>query len=109
MIVIHHVHAGAPARKSRPHAPRDPASDAKGTMLARGRLSDARKWFAHRGWKVLPQGIRGQRILAWGACHAWLASPSNSQRSVRNWCRLWAPWLKDAELDQLVGAIAKFW
>jgi hypothetical protein len=78
---------------------------ARNALLARGRLSDARKWFAHRGWKVLPKGIRGQRILRWGADQAWIAAPTDQKRkgSVRNWCRRWAPTLKDAELDQVVA------
>jgi hypothetical protein len=73
-------------------------------MLALGRLSEAKKWFAHRGWKVLPQGIRGQRILEWGAVQAWLAAPTDQKRprSVRNWCRCWWPTLKPAELDRIV-------
>ena len=73
-------------------------------LIARGRLSDARKWFAHRGWGVLPQGRRGRRILKWGADHAWIASPDNPKRFVRRWCRRWAPWLKPASLDKLVAA-----
>jgi hypothetical protein len=72
-------------------------------MLARGRLSEAKKWFAHRGWEVLPQGIRGQRILGWGADQAYLASPANPNGWVRRWCRRWAPWLKEAELAELVA------
>jgi hypothetical protein len=70
-------------------------------LLSRGRLADARKWFAHRGWDVLPQGRRGQRILSWGADHAYMASPTNPERGVRRWCRRWAPWLKPADLDKL--------
>jgi hypothetical protein len=73
-------------------------------LIARGRLSNARKWFEHLGWPVLPQGIRGQRILAWAADQAWLASPANPKRSVRRWCRRWAPWLKDAELRKIIAA-----
>jgi hypothetical protein len=72
------------------------------TLLARGRLADARKWFARLGWDVLPQSIRGRRILQWGADHAWLAAPSGPQRSVRLWCRRWAPWLTVTELNKLV-------
>jgi hypothetical protein len=70
-------------------------------IRARGRLSDAKKWFAHRGWSVLPQSDRGQRILEWGADMAWLAAEvkglnprqadQKRKRSVRNWCRSKAP------------------
>jgi hypothetical protein len=80
----------------------DPAADL-GVMFARGRLSDAKKVFAHRRWGVIPSGIRGRRIVQWGADHAWLAASANPKRSVRNWCRKWAPWLKDAELDLIVA------
>jgi hypothetical protein len=59
--------------------------------------------FADRQWDVLPQGIRGQRILRWGADHAYLADPANPEISVRRWCRKWAPWLKPAELDEIVA------
>jgi hypothetical protein len=38
----------------------------------------------------------------WGADHAWLAAPSSPQRSVRRWCRRWAPWLTVNELNNLV-------
>ncbi|MBR0934868.1 hypothetical protein [Bradyrhizobium jicamae] len=81
-------------------------------IRAAGRLADAKKIFAHRGWDVLPQNIRGQRILAWGADMAFLASPNNPKRSVRNWCRKWAPWLKPAELDKIIagtGTTNKRW
>jgi len=73
--------------------------------MARGRLKEAKKWFAHRGWKNLPRGIRGQRILEWGADQAWLAADTDQkrERSVRNWCRCWKPRIKDTELDQLVA------
>jgi hypothetical protein len=80
----------------------DDATD--GVIIPRGRLKEARHWFAHRGWDVLPQGRRGRRILKWGADHAWMASPDNPKRSVRRWCRKWAPWLKPAALDNLVVA-----
>ena len=77
------------------------AADQK--MIAIGRLANARKWFAHRGWDVLPDNERGQRILQWGADHAWQAGSKNPKRSVRCWCRKWAgPWLTNAELDQIV-------
>jgi hypothetical protein len=74
----------------------------KPALLARVRLADARKWFAHLGWDVLPQSSRGRRVLQWGADHAWLAAPSSPQRSVRRWCRRWAPWLTVNELNKLV-------
>jgi hypothetical protein len=81
----------------------DDNEDANARIIrARGRLKYARKWFAHHGWDVLPQGRRGQAILRWGADHAWLADPADPLRSVRRWCRRWAPWLKGAELDQLL-------
>jgi hypothetical protein len=69
----------------------------------RGRLSDLKKVMADRQWDVLPQGIRGQRILRWSADHAYLADPANPERSVRRWCRKVAPWLKPAELDAIVA------
>jgi hypothetical protein len=73
----------------------------KASLLARCRLAEAKRWFAHRGWQVLPQGIRGQSILRWGADHAWLAASGNSQTSVRRWCRKWAPWLTAADQSEL--------
>jgi hypothetical protein len=74
-------------------------------LLALGRLSEARKWFEHRGWHVLPQNDRGQAILRWGADHAWLAAPTDQKRkrSVRNWCRRWEPRLSKTDQDQLVA------
>lgn len=78
--------------------------DDKTALVARGRLADARRWFTQRGWEVLPQGIRGQRILQWGADHAWLASSDNPKRSVRRWCRRWAPWLEPSKIDELVAS-----
>src|SRR5258705_5463443 len=77
--------------------------DNKKALLARGRLKDAKRWFTDRGWDVLPQGLRGQAILKWGADQAFLASPDNPKRSVRRWCRRWAPWLTANELDELVA------
>jgi hypothetical protein len=74
----------------------------KTALLARCRLKDAKRWFAIRGWEVLPQDERGRRILSWGADHAWLAASRNPQTSVRNWCRKWAPWLTVTELDEIV-------
>jgi hypothetical protein len=55
------------------------------------------------GWEVLPQGIRGQHILQWGADHAWLASPANPERGVRRWCRRWAR-LSDDALAEIVAS-----
>jgi hypothetical protein len=73
-------------------------------LCARCRLKEARQWFEHRGWDVLPQSQRGRRILRWGADQAWLAAGSdgNPKRSVRNWCRKWAPWLTAQQLDKIV-------
>jgi hypothetical protein len=70
-------------------------------LRARGRLSSARKWFTHCGWKVLPHNERG--ILRWGADHAWLAGPTNPKQSVRRWCRRWAPWLSEIDLVELIA------
>jgi hypothetical protein len=50
-------------------------------ILARGRLSDAKKWFDHRGWKALPQNDRGRSIMRWGADQAWLAERSSERLS----------------------------
>jgi hypothetical protein len=72
--------------------------------LARGRLANARTLFKHRGWDVLPQNERGRRILLWGADHAFMASPTNPIRSVRRWCRRWAPWLTTKQLNELAEA-----
>lgn len=76
---------------------------ARRRLLARGSLSDAKRWFTHRGWKILPRGNRGRRILRWGADQAWLAAQTNPKRSVRNWCHHWDPRLSDAELRQIVA------
>jgi hypothetical protein len=73
-------------------------------LRARCRLKQAKTWFAHRGWEVLPQTERGRRIIDWGADHAWLAASANPKRSVRRWCRRWAPWLSDAELNEIIAA-----
>jgi hypothetical protein len=54
----------------------------------------------------MPHGIRGQRILAWIADMAWLASPANPRLWVRRWCRRLAPSLTDAEIDQFVADAA---
>jgi hypothetical protein len=78
-------------------------TDSSKVIRARGRLSNAKKVFADRQWDVLPQGIRGQRILRWGADQAYLADPTHPEISVRRWCRKWAPWLKPAELDEIVA------
>jgi hypothetical protein len=64
------------------------------------RLSDTKTIFADRQWPVLPQGIRGQRILRWGADQAYVGCPANPERSVRRWCRKWPP---RADLDEIVG------
>jgi hypothetical protein len=81
-----------------------PAKHDKDIVIARCRLKEAKAWFAHRGWEQLPQGVRGQNILRWGADHAWLAASGNPKRSVRRWCRCWAPWLSDVELNEIVTA-----
>lgn len=75
-------------------------------LIARGRLANARRWFAHRGWDVLPRTERGRSILRWGVDQAWLAGPADPKRSLRGWCRRWAPWLTGAELDQIVRETA---
>jgi hypothetical protein len=93
-------HSSPSARAKEPRA----EARAQGPLFARGRLKEASKWFWVLGWDVLPQGRRGQRILRWGADHAYLASPTNPKRSVRRWCRSKAPYLKDAELDAIVAA-----
>jgi hypothetical protein len=75
-------------------------------MQARGRLKNFNKLLATRSWDVLPQGRRGQRMLKWAAHHAWRAADRNPERSVRNLCRKRAPYLKPAEVDQLVAYTA---
>ncbi|MBR0910804.1 hypothetical protein [Bradyrhizobium japonicum] len=75
------------------------------TLFACGRLADAKRIFATRGWDVLPQGRRGQAILRWAADHAFLASPANPMRSVRNWSRKWAPWCIGAEFEDLLDYV----
>jgi hypothetical protein len=79
----------------------------KTVLIARGRLKEARKWFTRRGWEVLPQGLRGRLILQWVADHAWMAYPSDPKGAVRRECRRYAPWLKGAELEELVEATKK--
>jgi hypothetical protein len=79
----------------------------KSVMIARGRLKEARKLFAHRGWEVLPQGIRGQLILKWVADHAWLAYPANPKGAVRRHCGQLAPWLKEDGLAELIATTAE--
>jgi hypothetical protein len=69
-------------------------------IQARGRIKTARRWFAIRKWKTLPQGDRGQRILELIADHAWLAYPSDPKGAVRRICGPLAPW---ADLDQLIA------
>lgn len=96
----HNVQRAAAPRKS-PSAS-DKISDADRVMFAICRLANGRTWFEDRGWKVLPQNERGHRILEWGAFHAHVASPANPERSVRRWCRRWAPWLTAADLAFLV-------
>jgi hypothetical protein len=75
----------------------------KTVLMARGRLKEARLEFAHRGWPVLPQGRRGQRILAWCAVQAWLAYPKNPEAAVRRICDELSPWLKDDRLVELIA------
>ncbi|QOZ09540.1 hypothetical protein XH96_19880 [Bradyrhizobium sp. CCBAU 51765] len=41
-------------------------------------------------------------ILRWGADHAHMADPSDPRRSVRRWCRKWAPWLDEPAIDQII-------
>jgi hypothetical protein len=79
------------------------AADSNIVMLHRGRLKNARMWFTHLGWKVLPQDQRGRSILRWGADQAYLGSPANPERGVRRWCRCWDPKLTAKELDELVA------
>src|ERR1700730_12310575 len=86
---------------------------AHNAMKARGRLSEAKRWFAIQGWKELPQNDRGQRILEWGCDMAWLAADvkgldprqalQKQKRSVRNWARSKAPYLTSVEMDALVA------
>jgi hypothetical protein len=79
------------------------STDDKDALIARCRLAEARRWFAHRRWAQLPRGTRGQSILRWGADQAWLAASRNPQTSVRRWCRKWAPWLTVGELNELIA------
>jgi hypothetical protein len=78
----------------------------KSALIARGRLKEARKWFARRDWEVLPQGIRGQLVLRWVADHAWMAYPSDPEGAVRRHCGQLAPWLKEDGLTELVADTA---
>ncbi|WP_271590737.1 hypothetical protein [Bradyrhizobium sp. CCBAU 53415] len=71
-------------------------------LIARGRLKEARQWFEHCGWKTLPRNDRLMPILRWGADHAHMADPSDPRRSVRRWCRRWAPWLDEPAIDQII-------
>jgi hypothetical protein len=75
----------------------------KSTLIARGSLKEARKLFAHRGWDTLPQGRRGQRILAWCAIQAWLAYPSDPEAAVRRVCGGLAPYLKESGWIDLIA------
>lgn len=70
-------------------------------IIARCRLGEAKRWFMHLKWEILPQNERGQRIVRWGADHAWMAADKNPARSLQRWCRKWAPWLTPADLDDL--------
>ncbi|WP_271587502.1 hypothetical protein [Bradyrhizobium sp. CCBAU 53415] len=72
-------------------------------LIARGRLKEARQWFEHCGWKTLPRNDRLMPILRWGADHAHMADPSDPRRSVRRWCRKWAPHLPEAAIDQIIS------
>ena len=74
----------------------------KFVLIARGRIKEARAEFARRGWDTLPQGIRGQRILAWIACMARDGYPSNPEAAVRRICGGLAPYLKEHELAALI-------
>jgi hypothetical protein len=96
------VHARANPRNN---SKQNSASDLT-VLLARGCLSNAKKWFAHRGWDELPPSERGQLILQWGADQAYLASPTNPSRYVRLWCRTWNPRLTRLELDKIVAYTA---
>jgi hypothetical protein len=84
-------------------APSVGGGDDKWTMIARGRLADARRWFDILGWEQLPQSQRGRNILRWGSDHAWMANPAHPKRSVRNWCSCWDRTLTVSELDQIVA------
>ena len=72
-----------------------------GAMIARCRLSEARKWFKNRGSEILPQTERGWRILKWGADQAWMCS-TTPQLSVKRWANRWAPWLTKEQLNDLI-------
>jgi hypothetical protein len=76
----------------------------KAVLIARGRLKEARAEFARRGWDTLPQGRRGQKILAWCACMAWNGYPSDPEAAVRRICGGLAPYLKEHELDALIDS-----
>jgi hypothetical protein len=75
----------------------------KSVLIARGRLKEAHIWFAHRGWDTLPQGRRGQKILAWCAIQAWLGYPHDPEAGVRRKCGGLAPYLKEAEWIELIA------
>src|ERR1700733_7745634 len=75
----------------------------KAVLIARGRIKHGRQSIARRGWDTLPQGRRGQRILAWFACMAWDGYPSNPEAAVRRICGGLAPYLKEAEWIDLIA------
>jgi hypothetical protein len=81
----------------------DATTSDKSVLIARGRLKETRKLLAGRGWNVLPQGIRGQRILALCACLAWDGYPSNPEAAARRICGGLAPHLKELELAELIA------
>jgi hypothetical protein len=88
------------------HQPRADANSAVDidTLRAVFRLSSARKWFEHQKWSALPVGERGDRILHWGADHAWVACPTNPRRSVRRWCSRWMQRpFRPADINSLVA------
>jgi hypothetical protein len=72
-------------------------------LRGRGRLKEARHEFARRGWKVLPQGIRGQRILALCACLAWDGYPRNPEAAVRRVVDDLAPYLTELDVIRLIS------
>jgi hypothetical protein len=80
------------------------AGPRKVVMFARGRLKEARTWFAHKGRSVLPHNERGERIVQWVADHAWIGYPANPEANIRRICRPLAPWLSDSQLDDLIKA-----
>jgi hypothetical protein len=79
----------------------DKGEDATPVIRARGSLKEARRWFAIRGWDVLPKSDRGEAILKWAADQAYLAAPAHPMRSVIKWCKRHAR-LNDEELDKII-------